>query len=197
VPQQEKEERNAQTFNIPVTHNSLLIMHASCQERFKHAVPPQQTIDAFKPQFPPPLHDDADQDSRLHLDDSAHKPETEDDGPDMMPPTTSRINITFRFYRPDFRPASIPRCHCGIPTVLRPDMKRRAKDDASGSDKDNGRTIADGGSSSISEDVVGMRYFWMCYAGAQNDGKGCSFFQGLDMGKEGRRQTIVKEFYSK
>jgi hypothetical protein len=140
IPQSEKEERNAQTFNIPVNHNSLLIMHASCQERFKHAVPPQQTIDAFKPIFPPPARE-------------------------MMPANTSRINITFRFYRPDFAAKTIPRCHCGVPTVLRPDMKRK-------------------NSNVASEDQ--MRYFWMCYAGAQNDGKGCSFFQILDMEKEGR-----------
>ena len=153
IPQLEKEERNAQTFNIPVTHNSLLIMHASCQERFKHAVPPQQTIDAFKPAFPPPAQP------------SASIGTGESKALEMMPPDTSRINITFRFYRPDFAAKTIPRCHCGVPTVLRPDMKRKNNNVAS-------------------EDQ--MQYFWMCYAGAQNDGKGCSFFQILDMEKEGR-----------
>ena len=153
IPQSEKEERNAQTFNIPVTHNSLLIMHASCQERFKHAVPPQQTIDAFKPAFPPPAEP------------SGSIGTAEIRALEMMPPETSRINITFRFYRPDFAAKTIPRCHCGVPTVLRPDMKRK-------------------NSNVASEDQ--MRYFWMCYAGAQNDGKGCSFFQILDMEKEGR-----------
>jgi hypothetical protein len=149
IPQSEKQERNAQTFNIPVVHNSLLIMHASCQERFKHCVPPQQTIDAFHPPFPPP-HD------------------YDQSNTELVSPTTSRINITFRFYRPDFVAKTIPRCHCGIPTVLRPDMKHRE------------------GMESKWDEVAGMRYFWMCYAGAQNDGKGCSFFQTLDFEKEAR-----------
>lgn len=152
VPHSEKEERNAQTFNIPVTHNSLTIMHASCQERFKHTIPPQQTIDAFKPAFPPPTVG-----------------ELENTASDIMPPDISRINITFRFYRPDFAAKTIPKCHCGIPTVLRPDMKRR-----------------ESGMISEWEQTSRMRYFWMCYSGAQNEGKGCSFFQTLDMEREGR-----------
>ncbi|PVG02855.1 hypothetical protein CPB86DRAFT_696550 [Serendipita vermifera] len=156
IPSSEKDERAAQTFNIPVVHNSLLIMHASCQERFKHCVPPQQSIDAFKPLFAPedfmPTQS-GDRDSHM----------------DMMPPDTSRINITFRFYRPDFRASSIPRCNCGIPTILRPDMKNRQP-----------------ASSNETSDSTTMRYFWMCYAGAQNEGKGCSFFQILDFDKEGR-----------
>ena len=155
VPQSEKEERNAQTFNIPATHNSLVIMHASCQERFKHTIPPQQTIDAFKPAFPPPT--------------------TQSVPNEMMPPDTSRINITFRFYRPDFSAKTIPKCQCGIPTVLRPDMKRR----------ENSSMVSEW------EQTAKMRYFWMCYAGAQNDGKGCSFFQVLDMEKEGRGSRVA------
>jgi len=129
-------------------------MHASCQERFKHAVPPQQTIDAFKPAFPPlPV---------------PSPPISENGALEMMPPDISRINITFRFYRPDFGAKTIPRCHCGIPTVLRPDMKRKFTSPRPG------------------DPMATMRYFWMCYAGAQNDGSGCNFFQVLDMEKEGR-----------
>jgi 2OG-Fe(II) oxygenase superfamily len=160
IPESEKEERNAQTFNIPVTHNSLLIMHASCQERFKHAVPPQQTIDVFKPVFPPAALPSA------SIGTSGSRTL------EMMAPETSRINITFRFYRPDFASKTIPRCHCGIPTILRPDMKRK-------------NSVASDEQSAIT------RYFWMCYAGAQNDGKGCSFFQVLDMEKEGRGLNAV------
>jgi hypothetical protein len=132
-------------------------MHASCQERFKHAVPPQKTIDAFKSTYPPPVLP------------SASIGTSENRAFEMMPPETSRINITFRFYRPDFAPTTIPRCHCGIPTILRPDIKNN-----------KGKNVA-------SDDSIAVtRYFWMCYAGVQDDGKGCSFFQILDMEKEGR-----------
>lgn len=155
IPQSEKDERSAQTFDIPVVHNSLIIMHASCQERFKHTIPPQSTIDTFHPPFPPPNLDD-----------------------EMADPTTSRINITFRFYRPDFSASTIPRCHCGIPTILRPDMKKRKWSSA---DK--------------YEEVSSMRYFWMCFAGAQNEGKGCRFFQVLDMETENRSARYGKTTY--
>ncbi|KAG9056341.1 hypothetical protein FS842_010977 [Serendipita sp. 407] len=178
IPQSERDERNAQTFNIPVVHNSLLIMHASCQERFKHCVPPQQTIDAFKPLYPPPLY--------------LTKQEDEEEQAKMMPHEISRINITFRFYRPDFAPKSIPRCHCGVPTILRPDMKRlRRKEERSMGDRcDDSKSIRETTTHSFGtsnwDEIATMQYFWMCYAGAQNDGKGCSFFQVLDYEKEGR-----------
>lgn len=174
VPKSEKDERNAQTFNIPLTHNSLAIMHASCQERFKHTIPPQQTIDAFKPPFPPPPS---------HSVSNQSTEEVEEWG-DMMPPSTSRINITFRFYRPDFKPTSIPKCQCGVPTILRPDMKKRGTGVES-------HPTSSGPSNGSGHDMEVMRYFWMCYAGAQNDGKGCSFFQIMDFEKEGRGPYAV------
>lgn len=117
-------------------------MHASCQEKFKHSIPPQTAIDLFRPAFP-----------QRHGDNTT------------IEPSNCRINITFRFYRPDFRPPSIPRCRCGVPTILRPDMKNRTDDEAD-------------------------RYFWTCYAGAQNDGKGCKFWKLLDMEEEGRGPCI-------
>ncbi|KAJ7093233.1 hypothetical protein C8R44DRAFT_835573 [Mycena epipterygia] len=134
IPSEEINSRRARTFNVPLPHNSLTIMHASCQERFKHAIPPippQKSLDLYRPAFPrsPGL---------------------------TIEPSNCRINITFRFYRPDFRPDSIPRCKCDVPTILRPDMKNRV----------DGKT---------------ERYWWSCYAGAQNDGKGCNFWQPLDM----------------
>ncbi|KAK0458459.1 uncharacterized protein EV420DRAFT_1542361, partial [Desarmillaria tabescens] len=137
IPSQERETRSAQTFNIPLPHNSLTIMHASCQERFKHSIPPQSSMDLYRPSHP------------------------------RVPNDTSncRINITFRFYRPDFHPSSIPRCKCGIPTILRPDMKNRT----------DGKTD---------------KYWWTCYAGAQNDGKGCDFWKVMDMEKEGRGPVV-------
>lgn len=35
IPKEEANQRAAQTFNIPLSHNSLTIMHATCQEYFK------------------------------------------------------------------------------------------------------------------------------------------------------------------
>lgn len=36
------------TLDIILPHNSLLIMHAGCQERYKHAVPPMNGMDVFR-----------------------------------------------------------------------------------------------------------------------------------------------------
>jgi len=132
VPADETNSHRARTFNIPLPHNSLTIMHASTQEKFKHSIPPQPAIDLFRPPYPP----------------SPASP---------IEPSNCRINITFRFYRPDFKPAYTPRCTCGVPTILRTDMKNR-------------------------ED----RYWWTCYAGAQNEGKGCGFWKVMDVEAEGR-----------
>ncbi|KAJ6547042.1 hypothetical protein B0H19DRAFT_1211739 [Mycena capillaripes] len=140
IPSEEKSSRRARTFNIPLPHNSLTIMHASCQEKFKHSIPPQNAIDIYRPTHPKSPGG-------------------------IIEPSNCRINITFRFYRPDFRPDSIPRCKCDVPTILRPDMKNRV----------DGKTD---------------RYWWSCYAGAQNDGKGCNFWQPLDMVAEGRGPVV-------
>ncbi|KAJ7684633.1 hypothetical protein DFH06DRAFT_1264123 [Mycena polygramma] len=141
IPSEEKSSRRARTFNVPLPHNSLTIMHASCQEKFKHSIPPQPALDMYRPAYPK----------------SPGEP---------IEPSNCRINITFRFYRPDFRPASIPRCKCDVPTILRPDMKNRV----------DGKTD---------------RYWWTCYAGAQNDGKGCNFWQPFDMAAEGRGPVVA------
>ncbi|TFK76597.1 hypothetical protein BDN72DRAFT_831175 [Pluteus cervinus] len=140
IPSEEADSRKAQTFHIPLPHNSLAIMHASCQEKFKHSIPPQQAIDIYRPQFPRP-------------------------GQEQVSTSNCRINITFRFYRPDFRPSKTPRCKCDVPTILRPDMKNRM----------NGKTD---------------RYWWTCYAGAQNDGNGCNFWRVMDMKLEERGPCI-------
>ncbi|KIY43611.1 hypothetical protein FISHEDRAFT_53605 [Fistulina hepatica ATCC 64428] len=140
IPTQEKESRHARTFNVSLPHNSLTIMHASCQERFKHSIPPQSVIDVYRPAYPP--------------------------SPDAPIETfNSRINITFRFYRPDFSSETIPRCKCGVPTILRPDMKNRV----------DGKTD---------------KYWWTCYAGAQNEGKGCNFWRVFDVNAEGRGPVV-------
>jgi hypothetical protein len=115
-------------------------MHASCQERFKHSIPPQSSIDVFRPQYPPD-----------------------------SPPSNSRINITFRFYRPDFRPSTTPRCRCDppTPTVLRAEMKKR------------------GGAEGAAQ-----RYWWSCFSSAQNEGKDCGYWKVLDIEKEGRGPCV-------
>ncbi|KII88685.1 hypothetical protein PLICRDRAFT_41894 [Plicaturopsis crispa FD-325 SS-3] len=145
VPTHEKDSRSARTYNIPLPHNSLTIMHASVQERFKHSIPPQPAIDMYHPTFPPPP--------------SLSQEYT------PFEPSNCRINITFRFYRPDFKPSSTPRCKCGVPTILKPDMKNRHE-----------------GSTD--------RYWWTCYAGAQNDGKGCNFWKVMDMKQDGRGPVV-------
>ncbi|KAF8436942.1 hypothetical protein L210DRAFT_873116 [Boletus edulis BED1] len=143
IPSDEVSRRCARTFNIPLPHNSLTMMHATCQESFKHSIPPQPTLDLYRPLFPHPA------------------------SPTSLPqPSNCRINITFRFYRPDFHPKSTPRCKCGVPTILRPDMKNHH----------DGKTD---------------RYWWVCYAGAQNDGKGCDFWRVMDMQAEGRGSAFA------
>ncbi|KAL0947389.1 hypothetical protein HGRIS_013504 [Hohenbuehelia grisea] len=400
IPSNESEERKARTFNIPLPHNSLIIMHASAQERFKHSIPPQAAVDIYKPLFPAPsstppapkttstvaaastflgrkpdnqtadeqhsfprhdiplplghhdhtttngsgsstllsqatrpqadtstimieprkgrilgnqqlnCHDEfrVGQDSadnpdeadhpagelldelgnydertdtdyeRTKVDDarrpsdrssSSSRPDDRPSGrlasmpeehripqhaePNLSTPSTAtspkptgptntddmvspgqgcgapkgtyrrgaaagaavaegsnvRINITFRFYRPDFRPDSIPRCKCGVPTILRPDMKgtlrSRPQDHAvSGHPKNSDQVTAkykatDPGSrrSSAVSAVNGalaertdqeepMKYWWTCFAHAQNDGKGCGYWRVMDMEAEGR-----------
>ena len=159
VPTDQAAVRKARTFNIPLPHNSvctqlltiasviliftnnkLAIMHASCQEGFKHSILPQATIDLYRPAFP--------ENPGGHIE-----------------PSNCRINITFRFYRPDFQSSSIPRCKCGVPAILRADMKNR----------NDGNTD---------------RYWWTCYAGVHNEGKGCDYWKVLDMKTEGRGPCI-------
>lgn len=190
VPSQDADIRRARTFNIPLPHNSLTIMHASCQETFKHSIPPQSSIDLYRPAHPRGTHP-ANPDIGSHYDEHGHyrvlgaatanssDPSIAKPPPSppsavsstgasvdaAIEPSNCRINITFRFYRPDFRPGTIPKCHCGIPTILRPDMKSRV----------NGETD---------------RYWWTCYAGAQNDGKGCKFWKIMDMKSEGRGPCV-------
>jgi len=154
IPVDEVGKRAAQTFDIPLPHNSLCIMHASTQERFKHSIPPRNTIDRFHPPYPQP--------------------------PDLpeftFDPGNCRINITFRFFRPDFHPDTIPRCKCGEMTTLRPDMKGRQRK-------------SEGSGKGWSADVGGDRvtgYWWACTAGDQNEGKGCGFWKVMDVKAEGR-----------
>lgn len=98
--------RELRTYEVPLGHNSLFIMHGGTQEGFKHTVPPAKSLDLFRPGW--------DKDGRRL-------------NPQNMVGYGSRINITFRFYRPDFHPTpgrslvdgkpreGTPKCRCGIP----------------------------------------------------------------------------------
>ncbi|CAL1704963.1 unnamed protein product [Somion occarium] len=176
VPSDENETRSARTFNIPMPHNSLTIMHASCQETFKHSVPPQRTIDLFHPPFPPPLS----------LKNSGQSRDCNDEeGKQNQPGSNARINITFRFFRPDFRPSTTPQCKCGVACVLRPDMKNRYTYDGSSTSKGSSEPTGSGKPDSTRRNVV-SKYWWTCHAGAQNEGKGCGMWKVMDAKAEGR-----------
>ncbi|GAA5821339.1 hypothetical protein JCM3770_006254 [Rhodotorula araucariae] len=151
--------REVRTLDIPLPHNSLLIMHAGCQEAYKHAVPPLGGgMDLFRlPRAALGALDAADRAA-------AQRGYRE------------RINMTFRHYRPDFAPRTAlsppaytgtPRCACGVPCTLRPDGRGRAR-----------ASLGDAGGE--------MLFFWVCNAGAQNAGKGCATWRVLDMRREGR-----------
>lgn len=181
VPSDEKEERSARTFNIPLPHNSLTIMHASCQEMFKHSIPPQRVIDLFHPPYPPPSH------LCSLRGKSDGPPETveacqgdtnlEDDSERFS--SNARINITFRFFRPDYRPSTTPKCKCGLPCILRPDMKNRYSLPTTANS-----AAAKGDHGTRSDGVV--KYWWACNSGAQTETKGCGMWQVMDVKAEGR-----------
>lgn len=146
------------TYDVVLPHNSLCIMGAGTQERFKHSIPPARSIDLFKLK-------------------NRETGETET--------FIERINMTFRFYRPDFKPASTPVCSCGIPCVLRADAKGKAAAAVVASSSVS--TISGAGAAgTIACSESQMRFFWQCTAGAQNEGKSCNYFRFLDMEKEGR-----------
>ena len=190
IPSTESDERQARTYNIPLPHNSvscclrtcfnditelptkLLIMHASTQEKFKHSIPPQPTIDIFRPSFPR---------KRPEPSESAAPAPSNDEDEDYET-SNCRINITFRFYRPDFVPTTTPRCKCGQPCILRPDMKGR--NDRS----PDGRRAEGKGKEPLDEEQI--RYWWTCYAAAQDGGKGCGMWKVMDMKAEGRGPCI-------
>jgi alkylated DNA repair dioxygenase AlkB len=62
-----------------------------------------------------------------------------------------RINITYRWYREEFRPKYTPKCKCGLPTVLKTVQKQK---------------------------VNRGRYMWMCQVGNKpGAGEGCGHFE--------------------
>ncbi|KAH8922697.1 hypothetical protein BT69DRAFT_1242913 [Atractiella rhizophila] len=148
----------ARTYNLPLPHNSLLIMHAGCQENFKHSVPEMRVVDTFK------------------LGDKTY---TE---------RINACTITFRFYRPDFAPSpspstpstkifnGTPKCKCDVPCILRPDARYKAQ-----------RNMKVNGDETDCQGAEKMLFFWQCYGGAaKNQDDGCGFFKILDMKGEGR-----------
>ncbi|KZT02163.1 uncharacterized protein LAESUDRAFT_730502 [Laetiporus sulphureus 93-53] len=167
VPTDERETRSARTYDIPLSHNSLIIMHASTQETFKHSVPPQSVIDLFHPPFPPPPDFSAPDERKQRSTAS---------------PSNCRINMTSRFYPPDFRAQATLRCNCGVPCILRPDMKNRYRKPSETSGHGEGLnhvTVDEGTGHPLRKNMVD-KYWWTCYAGAQNDGKGCGFWKVMD-----------------
>ncbi|KAI5117432.1 hypothetical protein M0805_007003 [Coniferiporia weirii] len=225
VPSSEANKRQPRTYNIPLSHNSLIIMHASAQERFKHCIPPQSTIDVFHPPFPrrrpTPSAPSEEPDAPSPTSVSDPSPPTLE-GPALVsnsstpsrgkdpsassseeiPSSNCRINVTFRFYRPDFMPSTTPRCKCGVPCILRPDMKRLTDHREDGmwgkqsTGKEKGKAKAGGDASGSAagqkgeEDFSNFRYWWTCYAGAQNEGKGCGMWKVMDVKAEGRGPFI-------
>lgn len=71
---------------------------------------------------------------------------------------STRINVTYRDYRPEFHPKYTPKCGCGVATILRVVQKK----------KEN----------------LG-RYFWMCYAGNVPGMDGCTFFRWAEFDDDG------------
>ncbi|THH04455.1 hypothetical protein EW145_g5511 [Phellinidium pouzarii] len=234
VPSIEADKRHARTYNVPLPHNSLIIMHASTQERFKHCIPQLPAIDVFHPPFPrrriPGMSLEKSQltsspaspasVSVVPSTPSNVKPHSRkklilDSPAENTPSSNCRINITFRFYRPDFAATKIPRCKCGVPCILRPDMKHRVdrrEDDIKGTqigeDIRNENLKGKGKEGGTEERGVPssknrnnrkdhedreeyhIKYWWTCYAGVQNDGKGCGMWKVMDVKAEGRGPFI-------
>lgn len=154
-------------------------MHASTQERFKHCIPPQPTIDMFRPPFP-----------RRSIPGASPVVQGE------TPSSNCRINITFRFYRPDFMSNSTPLCKCGVPCILRPDMKQRVdrRDDKSEAKGSKANKEKDSNDLKGKDDsTCHIKYWWTCYSGAQNEGKGCNMWKVMDVKAEGRGPFVGTE----
>ncbi|KAK4685664.1 hypothetical protein P7C73_g4482, partial [Tremellales sp. Uapishka_1] len=77
---QEIGSKPIRTYEIDLSHNSLVLMRGGCQERFKHSIPPQKALDLFRPTFDV---------------DGALIPLWKQQA------FTSRINLTFRLLRAD------------------------------------------------------------------------------------------------
>ncbi|WVQ78779.1 hypothetical protein IAT38_000870 [Cryptococcus sp. DSM 104549] len=184
-------EKAIRTYEVTLGHNSLCLMNGGCQERFKHTVPTQKALDQFRPGY-----------------DLEERPIPSSEQKSY----TSRINITFRFYRkgeqhvptsvddthlitgtPDFHPnpgtgplgprEGTPICKCGVPTVLRADQKAKARSRLAPT-----KARIESDANVLDDDML---FFWQCQSPAQTgDDKGCGFFRILDMKKEGRGPCV-------
>ncbi|BGP17155.1 hypothetical protein JCM10213v2_005171 [Rhodosporidiobolus nylandii] len=167
------------TLSLHLPHNSLLIMHAGVQEVFKHCVPPVgggMDVFALRKGLLRPGKDTGEGEGGGGWSEEKVK---ELEGRKWR----ERINMTFRHYRPDFAPrtptspasyAGTPLCACGVPCTLRPDGKGQQK-----AQEEKAEERARYGAPE-------MLYFWVCNAGAQNEGKGCGHWRVMDMKREGR-----------
>lgn len=165
-------------------------MHAGVQELFKHTIPEVKAVDIFRIW------------SGLEL---ALSKEEEEALKEKR--WTERINMTFRFYRPDFAPlpstditssspstsssqiisppsnyVGTPMCACKVPTQLRADAKHKVAD-RNKSSSSAGTSNRKGSEEREEEEML---FFWTCNGGAQNQGKGCGYFELLNMEREGR-----------
>lgn len=166
-------------------------MHAGCQERYKHAVPPMNGMDVFR--LPRGSLDSSEAFSKEEKDELVRRKWNER----INVRRTCRFHcrqfelisgnlsqLTFRHYRADFAPRTsfsppgylgTPLCACGVPCTLRPDGRGRAR-----------ASLARQQGKSANGDPDKMVFFWVCNAGAANGGKGCNTWRLLDMEKEGR-----------
>ncbi|KAK0735751.1 hypothetical protein B0T21DRAFT_368443 [Apiosordaria backusii] len=128
--------------SLPLPHNSLLIMHSTTQEQWKHSVSPSRSL------TPHPISGNI------------------------------RINITYRHYRPQFHPRTTPKCHCGVPGVLRV-VTNDTKTDTINNTKS--------GSGGRTKKENWGRYFYMCHAGNVPDPtkQKCGWFLWGDFDEDG------------
>ncbi|KAK4640368.1 hypothetical protein QC761_603490 [Podospora bellae-mahoneyi] len=125
--------------SLPLPHNSLLIMHSTTQEEWKHSVSPSPTL------TPHPVSGNI------------------------------RINITYRHYRSAFHPKYTPKCHCGVPGVLRVVTNDTKQANGERERKENRG-----------------RYFYMCHAGNVPDPtkKKCRWFLWGDFDQDGNPRGL-------
>ncbi|GAA6006057.1 hypothetical protein JCM10207_007328 [Rhodosporidiobolus poonsookiae] len=121
--------------------------------------------------------------------------------------------MTFQHYRPDFAPlpsssyatlataspdtyAGTPICPCGVPCTLRPDGRGRVRAHlASSSASSSSRAVSAAQQAEADTERAArfgdeMVYFWICAAGAQNEGKTRGMWRLLDTKKEQKMVSV-------
>lgn len=141
---------------IWLPHNSLLVMEAGTQEEWKHWF-------GFSPSLVPRFESNAYYNSIYPASVITAHPLS----------CSTRINITYRHYRPSLAPKYLPRCRCSpepLPGILRTVMDRKS--------------------------VNYRRYFWSCqggYQGKGDTGDGCGWFEWADWDEDGEMKGWLKE----